>query len=287
MPEIRFDAGKLLAYRVPEIREGWTLDDTAFYALSLGLGSAALDRDRLRYLRAAPDMAVLPSMTTVIAHPGFWLADPESGVDPGCALHGEQAIIVHAPLPPGGEFVSRTELTELIDKGEGRDAILVTETTLLDAGTDTLLTTLVRKTVLRGCGGFGGQNASPTHSTQNAQPGDPKAFSLETRPEQALIYALNGDDNPLHTDPDFAMERGFPKPLLHGLCTLGIATYAVVEMACGNDPASLREISMRFSGPVYPGETIDVRLDANGSFEAWVAQRNARVVSNGTFASRR
>lgn len=279
----RFDPERLMRFPVPEVRQEWSRRDTSLYALSLGIGHSPMDPARLRYVRQTDGMAVLPSMATVIAHPGFWLAHPDSGVDPSCALHGEQAISVHRPLRSEGRFLSRTRNTGLVDKGEGRDAVLHTRTDILDPDTDELIVTLSRTTILRKCGGFGGDRGVPSFSPAAVSGNAFRAGTLDsaTAPDQALLYALNGDTNPLHTDPAAAARLGFPKPILHGLCTFGIVTFAVSHLALGDRPETLREISVRFAGPVYPGEMVRVDFDAGGTFTAAVPERDVTVITNG------
>jgi acyl dehydratase len=195
-------------------------------------------------------------------------------------VHGEQGIVWHAPMPLEGEIIGRTRVTGLVDKGAGKGALLYTEKTLTDAA-GTLLATCTATVFLRGDGGFGGPTG-PIKPAAPAPEGTPDiVVDLPTRPEQALYYRLNGDDNPLHADPAVAAKAGFPRPILHGLCTLGVVTHALLRALCDYDPARLHALSLRFSAPVYPGETIRTEIWRNGGFRARVLERDILVVNNG------
>ena len=159
-----------------------------------------------------------------------------------------------------------------------------TEKTLTDAGTGTLLATCRATAVLRGDGGFGGP-AGPVQPVHPAPEGKPDlVIDLPTRPEQALLYRLNGDDNPLHSDPDTAARAGFPQPILHGLCTLGVVAHALLRGLAQYDAGRLRSLALRFSAPVFPGEIIRTEMWHSGAFRARVLERDIVVVSNGYVA---
>ena len=275
------DYETLRNFPIPEIRQRVTPRDTVFYALSVGLGQDPTDRRQLDFVDAHRRLRALPSMALVLGHPGFWLGDPATGVDPVRLVHGEQSIVWHAALPVEGEVIGRTRVTGLVDKGEGKGALLYTEKELRDAATGTLLAVAGSTTVLRGDGGFGGppgpvKPASPMPDT----PPD-IVVDLPTRPEQALYYRLNGDDNPLHADPEVASRAGFPRPILHGLCTLGVVAHALLRELGHYRPESMRSLSMRFSAPVFPGETIRTEIWRGGAFRARVVGRDVLVVNNG------
>ena len=227
------DPNKLLAFKIPEVRQKITAENAAFYALTIGLGQDALDRRQLDFVCAdAPAFRPFPSLFLVVAHPGFWLADPESGVDPRAVLHASQSLRLMAPLPVGDTVVSRSRITRLIDKGEGKAALLDTQT-LIEDERGTLLAQLDRTTFVRGGGGFGGDNPAPapTPARPAADSAPDHVVTLTTRPEQALYYRMNGDANPLHSDPEAAAKAGFERPILHGLCTAGIVCHALLRAA--------------------------------------------------------
>ncbi|MDF0732777.1 MaoC/PaaZ C-terminal domain-containing protein [Pseudomonas entomophila] len=275
------DVEKLLSYPIPVTRQTLTRQQTAFYALSVGVGSDPLDERQLRYVDYRRDLQALPSMALVLGHPGFWLGDERSGVDPKSVVHGEQALELHGVLPVEGEVVGETRIVGLVDKGPGNGALLYTRKELRSVGDDRLLATTLNTTFLRGGGGFGGDSGAARPSPRVPE-GEPDfRIDISTRPEQALYYRLNGDDNPLHADPSVAMAAGFPRPILHGLCTFGIVCQALLGTLAEHDAARLRSMSLRFSSPVLPGETVRSEIWRDGSFRARVLERDALVVTHG------
>jgi len=272
---------RLMAHDIPEVRQRITARDCVLYALSIGLSQDPLDDRQLDYVDADRALKVVPSMAVVLGHPGFWLGDPKFGVDAVRLVHGEQAITLHGPLPVDGEITAKTHVTGLVDKGAGKGALLFTEKHVRDAATGALIASTRATVFLRGDGGFGG--ASSTTPPANPMPASPPdiTVTLATRPEQALLYRLNGDDNPLHSDPAVALAAGFPRPILHGLCTAGVVTHALLQALCDYDAARLKGWQLRFSAPVYPGETILTDIWRDGSFRARVAERDVVVINNG------
>jgi acyl dehydratase len=277
---VTIDPDRLLNFPIPEVRQQVTPASSILYALSVGLGTDPMDPAQLDFVDHHRALKAMPAMAVVLGHPGFWLANPATGVDAVRLVHGEQAITWHAPLPTSGEVIGRTRVTGLVDKGAGKGALLYSEKTLTDA-TGTLLATTTSTTFLRGDGGFGGASG-PIRQAAPAPEGAPDlVIDLPTRPEQALYYRLNGDDNPLHADPATAAKAGFPRPILHGLCTLGVVTHALLRGLCAYDTARLRALSLRFSAPVFPGETIRTEIWPTGGFRARVLERDIIVVNNG------
>ncbi|MGH7081396.1 MAG: MaoC/PaaZ C-terminal domain-containing protein [Acetobacteraceae bacterium] len=275
------DYETLRNYPIPEVRQRISARDTILYALSIGLAQDPLDLRQLDFVDHHRALKAVPSMAVVLGHPGFWLADPNTGVDAVKLVHGEQGIVIHRPLPTSGEIIGRTRITGLIDKGAGAAALLYTEKEVIDAASGALLATTTSTTFLRGQGGFGGP-AGPVKAVPEVPTGPPEiSFDLPTRPEQALYYRLNGDDNPLHADPAVAARAGFPRPILHGLCTLGVVCHALLATLAGYDAARLRALDLRFSAPVFPGETIRTEIWRSGAFQARLPGRDVRVVSNG------
>ena len=274
------DYHKLLNFPIPEVREQRSKRDAAFYALSIGLGQDPLDERQLDFVDPLRPMKAMPSMVVVIGHPGFWLRNPETGVDAVRLVHGEQGFRIHRPLPVEGEFVGKTRVTGLVDKGADKGALLYSEKEVRGAD-GTLYATATSTTFLRGDGGFGG--SSGPVKEPHALPQSPPELSVDlpTRPEQALYYRLNGDDNPLHADPKVAAKAGFPRPILHGLCTLGVVTHALVRTLADYDATRLRALDLRFSAPVFPGETIRTEMWRDGSFRARVLERDVVVINNG------
>jgi acyl dehydratase len=219
-------------------------------------------------------------MALTLAHPGFWLSDPRSGVDASGVLHADQEVELLARLPTDGVVHSRSRIVALIDKGPGKAALLRTETWIEDHE-GIALARLLRTTFIRNGGGFGGEN-EPPHPLRVPPNHDPEHIvDLPTRPEQALLYRLNGDLNPLHAAPDAAREAGFERPILHGLCTMGIVCHALLRALADYDDSRLRTIRLRFCGVVLPGETLRTEIWSDGSFRARVIERNAIVVDDG------
>lgn len=276
------DAQQLLAFQIPRARQRLSARDAAFYALSIGMGCDPVDRESLRFVDPMRGPAFMPTMVLVIAHPGFWLAHPDSGVDPNAVLHASQSFEILAPLPMEGVIESSSRVTRLIDKGPGKAALIFT-TTELTSDTGAALARLERITYIRNGGGFGGSGESPP-KTSRAGPSGPPAhvIDLPTRPEQALLYRLNGDYNPLHSDPDVAARSGFRAPILHGLCTMGIVGHALLRALAGCQGGRMRSMSLRFCGAVVPGETLRTEIWKDGCFRARALQRDAVVADDGT-----
>jgi acyl dehydratase len=274
---------KLLAIDIPEAVQTYTARDTMLYALGLGLGHDPMDRQELAFVYEK-SLKALPTMACVLASPGPWTRTLDTGIDGLKVVHGEQSFRLHRPLPPSGTLRGKTRVTEVIDKGPGRGAIVYSERRITDAESGDLVASLSQSTFCRGDGGFGG----PPRPTPEPNPLPDRApdlvCDLPTRPEAALIYRLSGDYNPLHANPDNARAAGFPRPILHGLATFGIAGHAVLKSVCGYDTGRLVGMSGRFSAPVYPGETIRTEIWRDGAtlgFCARVVERDVIALTNG------
>jgi acyl dehydratase len=277
------DPDKLLNWPFPEVVRSYSKRDTMLYALGLGLSMDPLDEAQLRFTYE-DGLQALPSMAVVLATPGFWVKDPESGVDWVKVLHGEQGLEIHKPLPAEATVAATTRVTEVIDKGAERGALLLQERTVVDQASGEKLATLTSTTFARGDGGFGGKSEGgrPVHRLPERAPDS--HCDLPTLPQAALIYRLSGDYNPLHADPKVAAAAGFKAPILHGLCTLGVAAHAILKTQCSYDPGRFRSLALRFSAPVYPGETISTEMWRDGdvvSFRARVLERDVVVLNNG------
>lgn len=277
---------RLLNYPIPEVRQRLSRKDTILYALSVGLGQDPLDEAQLGFLWERR-LSALPTMAVVLGYPGFWLRNPDTGVDAVRLVHGEQRLVLHRPLPVEGEVLGVSRVTGLVDRGVGKGALLYTAREVTEAATGERLATLEQTTFLRGDGGFGGPSGPVRRPHPEPERGPDLSLDLRTRPEQALLYRLNGDDNPLHLDPDTARRAGFDRPILHGLCTFGVVGHALLRALCGYDPARFGEMELRFSAPVFPGETIRTEIwreaDGGAAFRARAVERDKAVVSNGRF----
>jgi len=277
---------RLLQYRIPEIEHTLTTRDTMLYALGVGLGADPMDERQLRFVYEKQLLA-LPTMSVILAAPHAWIRKSGSGFATK-SVHGEQRLTIHKPLPVEGTLVGVPKLASVIDKGidngKNRGAVIVTERKVYDKKTGDHLCTLEQTTFCRGDGGFGG----PTGPSRKPHelPNTPPQFTcdLPTLPQAALIYRLSGDYNILHADPQHAQQVGFPKPILHGLCTLGVAGHALLKTLCDYDPARFRSMEVRFTAPVYPGETLRTEMWKSGngvSFRVLVVERDTVVLGNG------
>jgi acyl dehydratase len=277
------DPAYMLAQPVRTIHQRYTRRDTMLYALGVGAGQAD-DPAELPYV-FEQDLRALPSMAVVLASPGFWQDDPRFEIDWKRLLHAEQSCEFLAPLPVEGEVKGVSYIDAIEDKGAGRGALLRVVREIYDAADDRLLSRVKQTSFLRGDGGCG--SAGATITPLSAVPDRPADISvrLNTRIEQALIYRLSGDYNPLHADPEIAQAAGFARPILHGLCTYGFATRAILAQVCGEDPARLRQIDCRFTSPVYPGDELEVLIwqesNENVAFRVNVPGRNVTVLDRG------
>ena len=267
------------------VEQTYARKDAILYALGLGLGAEPLDPAHLRatYERAE-GFCALPSMVNVLAGPGFWAMQPDTGLTWQKILHGEQSFTLHAPLPEAGTLIGRMRIVEIIDKGAGKGALIYSERTLTDKATGALVATVEGTSFARADGGFGGPSGpvKPVHALPDRAPD--LTHDHRTLPGQALIYRLSGDDNPLHADPAVARGAGFDRPILHGLSTLGVAAWSITAALADGDAAALRHLRLRFSAPVHPGETIRTEMWREGDaigFRARVVERDVVVLNNG------
>jgi len=232
----------------------WDDRDTLLYAIGVGAGLDELpfttENSHETPQRVLPTYGVIAcGRVDVLAKAG--------DINWGRLVHGSQSVRLHTPLPPAGELAVTSEIVDIQDKGEGKNAIITVATRGADPATGELVAETSSTLVVRGAGGFGGQpGQSPARVGYPDQQPDVRTAQA-TREDQALTYRLSGDRNPLHSDPWFATElAGFPRPILHGLCTYGFAGRALLHGLCGGDPARFRAMSARFSAPVFPGETL-------------------------------
>jgi acyl dehydratase len=277
---IKYD--ELMQTRVQGLKASYGERETMLYALGIGFGRDPLSSAELPFVYEN-GLTAVPTMATVIG----WGASgvmSKSGINYLMVVHGEQRLTLHKPLPSAADVVMDERVVGVWDKGEGKGAILVTERTIRLADGGELLCTLMSTTFARGDGGFGGpkDGAPAPHMLPERAPD--VVHTCDTRPDQALLYALSGDRNPLHRDPQVAKMAGFPRPILHGLCTYGTACRAVLTAMCNYDASSITGFDVRFSSPVFPGETIVTEMWRDGaviSFRAKVKERDVVVLNNG------
>jgi acyl dehydratase len=261
--------------------------DVMLYALGVGMGRDSLDEKELPFVYENNGLKVVPTFASVInrgeAPPERQRMPQKSNVNFMMVVDGERRITIHKPLPPQCEVIADERYLDILDKGEGKGAVLIQERSIREAGSGDKLFTIVSSIFARGDGGFGGK---PQGGPQlHVIPG--RAADLvkecDTRPDQAFLYALSGDRNPLHRDPAFAKMVGFPRPILHGLCSYGTACRAVLSTLAQYQPERITQFDVRFSKPVFPGETLVVEMWQDGStisYRASVKERPGTVVLN-------
>ncbi|MGP3925419.1 MaoC/PaaZ C-terminal domain-containing protein [Streptomyces sp. 8N616] len=240
----------------------WDHKDVLLYHLGVGAGIPATDPDELRYTLESR-LHVLPSFATVaggaLAAAGG-LASPGVDIDLAAVLHGGQHIELHRPLPVKGRAAHSSRIAAVYDKGKA--AVIVLRSKAEDESGP--LWTSDTRIFVRGEGGFGGERGPSERLELPARAPD-ITVERPIREDQALLYRLSGDWNPLHADPDFAKRAGFDRPILHGLCSYGITLKAVVDTALGGDVTRVRSYTTRFAGVVFPGETLRVRMWRDGA----------------------
>jgi acyl dehydratase len=280
----------ILQQVTPPRKFSYSERDAMLYALGIGLGADPLNERELPFVYEK-GLKVVPTAATVLSTgaPGS-RPSPEvpaglrlSTLDVVKVLHGEQTVELHRPLPPSGSFTIMSRTMGAYDKGAGRGAVVVNETTWTDEE-GMRVATLTSSAFARGDGGFGGPSIGAPEP--HIRPGRLPDLSVDvaTRLDQALLYRLNGDYNPLHADPASAARAGFAKPILHGLCTYGLTCRAVLEAIVDYDSVAIASHQARFSSPVFPGEVVTVDLWRDGliiSFEARVKARDVVVIRNG------
>ncbi|HDZ55233.1 MAG TPA: 3-alpha,7-alpha,12-alpha-trihydroxy-5-beta-cholest-24-enoyl-CoA hydratase [Pseudomonas xinjiangensis] len=271
---------------LPEARQQYTERDTILYALGVGAATTNLLAPEDLQLVYEKGLKALPTFATILASGEFWMSRPETGIDLRKVLHGEQFLRIHQPLPVSGTVIGRDTIDEIYDKGEAKGAVLYMSRRLYDADSGAHLATSSWSTFMRGNGGFGGtaEGQPKPHPVPDDRPCDFET-DLISRPEQAVIYRLSGDLNPLHIDPQFAGKAGFDKPILHGMSSYGMAGRALIKLLCNNDPHRLRALNLRFAAPMYPGETLrtEVWLEAEGqaAFRVRAMERDIVILNNG------
>jgi acyl dehydratase len=274
------DPSKALGADLGEGQNSWGPDDIILYHLGVGAGDPPTEDSELEYtyeknLKVLPSYAVIPTFGAM----GGMGAVEGLEFNFAMLLHGEQEIILHKPIPTAAKVTSRGKVAELWDKGKA--CLCVLEIDTKDENGEPLFTNRY-SLFLRGEGGFGGE-PGPKAGNQAPERDPDGVIEQATLPQQALLYRLSGDKNPLHADPEFAKMAGFDKPIIHGLCSYGIVCKAVVDEVLGGDVTKVARYQARFAGVGFPGETYQISYWKEGNqilVNATSKERGAAIISN-------
>ena len=273
---------ELMATSVVDLPHSYSDTHSILYAVSVGMGRDPVRPQELPYVfeQGAP-LQTMPSMATVLVPDMF---PPDLGWDFSQVLHVEQRLELYRPLPPAGDLLINKRIAAAYDRGPTHGALVLFEAEARLAKDDTALFTIGNTIMARADGGFGGPRGKgpAAHRVPRREPD--LSCDLDTRTDQALLYRLNGDRNPLHADPELAKRVGYPVPILHGLCSYGVACHAILKTICDYDFTLIRGMDARFSSPVLPGDTITTDMWQDGnviSFQCSVKERDVVVIRNG------
>jgi acyl dehydratase len=252
----------------------YTWKDVVLYALGIGASNEDLDFVYEKKLKVYPTFAVIPALPTLV-----W-AIQEAELNLAMLLHAGQKVVLHGEIPTSGRLVTEARISKIYDTGKHSLTYVDTETR---DESGKLLSNNTFSFLVRGDGGFGGERPPPATNfpPEGKEPDFVEEMSIS--PNQNLIYRLSGDLNPLHVDPEFARLAGFDRPILHGLCTFGFAGRAILKNLCNNDPSRFKSFEVRFSGVVYPGDTLVVEGWRAGSGKYIIQAKNQKgkiVLSN-------
>jgi len=247
------------------VERSWNSKDCLVYALGVGAGVIDPTGFELEFTTENSkdvEQKVFPTFAVIVGAGGGGMRNVGT-FNPAMLVHGEQEIVLHQPIPVEGKVSTTGKITGIYDKGSG--AVIATESNSVDAETGEPLFTTRSAAFIRGEGGFGGDRG-PSGPRNVPPERDPHhEVTYHTRADQALLYRLSGDRNPLHSDPEFAKMAGFPKPILHGLCSYGFTGRALLHAVCGSDPARFKSMAARFSKPVFPGDSLTVKMWVDGN----------------------
>ena len=267
---------------VTDIPFSYSDADTMLYALCVGMGRDPLDRKELPFVYEMEGQPrTVPTLATVLVPDMF---PPDLGWDYSQVLHSEQRMQLYRPLPAAADLLINKRVVDVFDRGPTRGALFLIEAEGRLASDDTVLFTLGCTIVARGDGGFGGPSGKGPAPHRAPRREADLSCDLRTRRDQALLYRLTGDRNPLHADPKAAAAVGFERPILHGLCTFGVACKAVLQTICDYDHTLIEGFDARFSAPVIPGDTITTDMWQDGniiSFTCTAKERGEIVLRNG------
>jgi len=273
---------ELMATSVVDLPFSYGDTETMLYAVSVGMGRNAVDAEELAYVfEQGVPLKTLPSMGTVLVPDMF---PPGLGWDFSQVLHIEQRLRLYRPLPVAADLLINKRIAAAYDLGRNLGALVLFEAEARLANDDTVLFTIGNTIMARGDGGFGGPRGKGPAAHRPPRREPDLSCDLGTRSDQALLYRLNGDRNPLHADPELARRVGYPVPILHGLCTYGVACHAILKTICAYDYTLITGLDARFSAPVLPGDTITTDMWQDGnivSFQCSVKERDVVVLKNG------
>jgi len=271
---------EILDLKTANVALSWTDRDAMLYALGSGMGEDPLHERELAFVYER-NLKVLPTFATIVAR----AAEPRPlPVNNSLVLDGGRDLTIHRPLHGSANVVMDGRIVGAVDKGSGKGAIITREVVIRDALTRDKIATLKSNVFARGDGGFGGPADQGREVPDKPDREPDRTVDIVTRPNQALLYRLSGDRNPLHSDPEVAIKAGFARPILHGLCTYAICCRAVLESYADFDSTAIERFVARFAAPVFPGETISVDMWSSGrelAFEARAKNRGVMVVKYG------
>lgn len=279
---IEYDA--LMALKNIGQKYAYTDREVMLYAYGIGMGADPMNDNEVAFVNEAAatprSLKVVPTFASVAA----WGAGPgEMNLNRLMVVDGERDITFHRPLAVAAHITADSTVLDVFDKGKDKGAVIRYQTVLRNANGEELAT-LVASRFARGDGGFGGRSEGQPESHKVPTRSPDRSIDIPTRPDQALIYRLCGDRNPLHSDPETARLAGFSRPILHGMCTYGIACRGILQTYADYDPGAFKQHAARFSSPVYPGETVTMDMWKEGSvisFEASVKARSVTVIKSG------
>lgn len=267
-------------FKFPALAQSYDHRDLILYALGLGYGSDPMDRDDLSYLHER-GLKVVPSVVNVLAHPGLWVSAPELGITWKKLLHATQGFEILRPLAAKESLTGRYLIAGVEDLGVERGARLALTKELLDESGQ-VVARVNSVYLLRGDGGCGSFGTLPARAPALPERAPDVQLQIATSPQQAFLYRMSGDWNPLHTDPDVAAAAGFERPILQGLCTMGLATRALIRAVAPGAPERLQALSLRFARPVVPGDVLSFEFYQTGPLtwllRARVEARNETVL---------
>lgn len=269
------------------VETSWTSKDALLYALGVGAGQTDPTGFELEFTTENTKdvrQRVLPTFAVIVGM-GSGMGGIDLGTfNPAMLVHGEQSVRLHGEIPPEGRVRTTARVAAMYDKGKA--GIVVLESSSNDLGTGDPLFTVRMALFIRGEGDFGGDRGEPAPARVEIPERAPDhEVAYATRTDQALLYRLSGDRNPLHSDPSFAEMAGFPKPILHGLCTYGYTGRALLHALCASDPARFSAMAARFSRPVMPGDELRVQIWEDGAEACFrtVTGDGTVVIDNGAF----